>query len=266
MTDLIHYDKISIKSSPIHQFYNIHLKLWYIEIINRKNKYSKYIFRIPIRWLQFHCNESIIISHPKPSLPFCLFFSFFFNPKLHTHRDALMLARGLHFARTQISFLSKRDRLATFTSHFILIRPVCFPPMRSYQSLFLSLPLSPPLWSTRKTTVPENSARACEMCTCARKNFESWIFQCQQQLSWLVWRTRERFFSRSKCFSFFLFFCFCFFFFFRDIRTTRRGGFYGFWYSDSLFLCVDFNVSSLSFSLYRIKTKDSWSFLSLIWF
>ena len=124
-----------------------------------------------------------------------------------------MLARGLHFARTQISFLSKRDCLATFTSHFILIRPVCFPPMRSYQSLFLSLPLSPPLWSTRKTTVPENSARACEMCTCARKNFESWIFQCQQQLSWLVWRTRERFSLGVNVFLSFFFFLFLFSFF-----------------------------------------------------
>ena len=92
MIDLIHYDKILIKSSPIYQFYNIHLKLWYIQINNRKNIYSKYILRIPIRWLQFHCNESIIISHPKPSLPSFLFF--FFSTLSFTRIETLSCSRA----------------------------------------------------------------------------------------------------------------------------------------------------------------------------
>lgn len=100
-----------------------------------KNKYTGF------RYLKFHCNESIIVLHPTPSLPSF----FFFNPKLHTHRDALMLvpARGLHFARTQISFLSKRDRLATFTSTLSWFDPCVFRRCVSTKAFF-SLPSDPP--------------------------------------------------------------------------------------------------------------------------
>lgn len=72
-------------------------------------------------------------------------FLFFFNPKLHTHRDALMLvpARGLHFARTQISFLSKRDRLATFTSTLSWFDPCVFRRCVPTKAFF-SLPSDPP--------------------------------------------------------------------------------------------------------------------------
>lgn len=170
-----------------------------------------------------------------------------------------MLARGLHFARTQISFLSKRDRLATFTSHFILIRPVCFPPMRSYQSLFLSLPS--PLPSDPPGKLQFQRIRR-ERAKCARapeRISRAEFFNANNSSAgWYDEHVNGFSLGVNVFLSFFFFFVFVFFFSFSEtLELLGGGGFYGFWYSDSLFLCVDFNVSSLSFSLCGIKTQDS---------
>lgn len=133
------------KIFPIHQLYNIHLKLWYMQINNRTNSiYFSNQKKINIpdsdTWNSIATNPSSFYIQHLPFLPF-----FFFNPKLHTHRDALMLvpARGLHFARTQISFLSKRDRLATFTSTLSWFDPCVFRRCVPTKAFF-SLPSDPP--------------------------------------------------------------------------------------------------------------------------
>ena len=108
----------------------------------------------PWCFIWFHLNKSIVITT-----------SFLFLTVSFTRTDRrvrIILVRGLHFVRTQISFLSKRRRAVWPSSHpLYLDSTVYFPTMRSSRRLFPHPP---------KNYVLGNSARACE-CARAQERF-----------------------------------------------------------------------------------------------